>query len=61
MSIIMSTCLFGVSDQVQHKLFCVATGANQRLEALDIGTRYMSLVVRKPAFCICENKAADQL
>ena len=22
---------------------------------------YMSLVVRKPAFCICENKNADQL
>ena len=22
---------------------------------------YMSLVVRKPAFCICENKDADQL
>ena len=22
---------------------------------------YMSLVVRNPAFCICENKAADQL
>ena len=22
---------------------------------------YMSLIVRKPAFCICENKAADQL
>ena len=23
--------------------------------------RHMSLVVRKPAFCICENKDADQL
>ena len=23
--------------------------------------QYMSLVVRKPAFCICENKDADQL
>ena len=22
---------------------------------------HMSLVVRKPAFCICENKGADQL
>ena len=22
---------------------------------------YMSLVMRKPAFCICENKDADQL
>ena len=23
--------------------------------------KYMNLVVRKPAFCICENKDADQL
>ena len=23
--------------------------------------RYLSLVVRKPDFCICENKGADQL
>ena len=23
--------------------------------------RHMSLVMRKPAFCICENKDADQL
>ena len=26
-----------------------------------IYTLYMSRVVRKPAFCICENKDADQL
>ena len=25
------------------------------------GLRYLSLVMRKPAFCICENKDADQL
>ena len=25
------------------------------------GSSYMSLVLRKPDFCICENKAADQL
>ena len=24
-------------------------------------SKYMSLVMRKPAFCICENKDADQL
>ena len=24
-------------------------------------SHYLSLVMRKPAFCICENKAADQL
>ena len=27
----------------------------------DNGCFYMSLVMRKPAFCICENKDADQL
>ena len=25
------------------------------------GLRYLNLVVRKPAFCICENKDPDQL
>ena len=24
-------------------------------------SQYMSLIMRKPAFCICENKDADQL
>ena len=34
-----------------------------RKEATFIGIRVseMSLVMRKPAFCICENKDADQL
>ena len=27
----------------------------------DVSKDYMSLVMRKPAFCICENKDADQL
>ena len=27
----------------------------------DLGDDYLSLVMRKPAFCICENKDADQL
>ena len=31
------------------------------LGAWDIRLHHMSLVVRKPAFCICENKNADQL
>ena len=26
-----------------------------------VGIAHMSLVMRKPAFCICENKDADQL
>ena len=29
--------------------------------AYNMGHSNMSLVVRKPAFCICENKDADQL
>ena len=32
------------------------------VEPLSLNLRvYMSRVVRKPAFCICENKEADQL
>ena len=31
------------------------------LIASDIGIYVMSLFVRKPAFCICKNKDADQL
>ena len=30
-------------------------------EGLTLLNSYLSLVVRKPAFCICENKKADQL
>ena len=28
---------------------------------IGLGKHYMSLVMRKPAICICENKDADQL
>ena len=31
------------------------------LEVRFVGWSDLSLVVRKPAFCICENKDADQL
>ena len=34
---------------------------NFKPEPADIWDTYMSLVLRKPAFCICENKDADQL
>ena len=30
-------------------------------ENVSWGTHYMSLVVRKPRFCICKNKDTDQL
>ena len=31
------------------------------LSVLSLGSLYLSLVMRKPAFCICENKDSDQL
>ena len=37
-----------------------ANGGN-RLSSVDIIQNQMSRVVRKPAFCLCENKDADQL
>ena len=34
----------------------------ERLQGLELAVVvYMSLVMRKPGFCICENKDADQL
>ena len=30
-------------------------------QLLFVSSSYMSLIMRKPAFCICENKDADQL
>ena len=35
-------------------------GENLAMGGTDMNS-YMSLVMRKPAFCICENKDADQL
>ena len=40
-------------NEVQEPIF-------QR-EAILIAWQYLGLIVRKPAFCICENKDADQL
>ena len=39
----------------------VGTHYNLFTEAVPMSTHNISLVVRKPAFCICENKCADQL
>ena len=36
-------------------------GNNLQDNSYDFGTYHMSLVMRKPAFCICETKDADQL
>ena len=43
----VKTCFLHTTEVYQHLYFC----------CLDS----MSLVMRKPAFCICENKDADQL
>ena len=34
---------------------------NKQTRFVTVMYRYLSLVVRKPVFCICENKNADQL
>ena len=36
-------------------------GGKSKLHSLNVSANNMSLVMRKPAFCICENKDADQL
>ena len=42
-------------QETQNILYCL------KLNWVTVITMNMSLVVRKPAFCICENKGADQL
>ena len=36
-------------------------GGGQIVKSFRVFYFYLSLVMRKPAFCICENKDADQL
>ena len=40
---------------------CKKQSSCQQTPMLEITESYKSLIVRKPAFCICENKDADQL
>ena len=54
MSLFVRKPVFGVSDQVRHKLGCTATENDQRLEISNFGSRGISISV-------CENKDADQL
>ena len=64
----MKTHIHGAHNQLQSSVYLVFV----KLSSLSIvvamfdlvhyvGIYNMSLVVRKPAFCICENKDADQL
>ena len=55
-------------NRESHRMFTVnranssfKEGGHKYLEIAYFARRYMSLVMRKPAFCICENKDADQL
>ena len=45
MSLVLRKLVFGVSDQVQHKPGCTATEDGQRLEILDLGSRWIVLCV----------------
>ena len=51
-SAIQLACTYGQSD----KDLCSSLSRQKNISSLN-----MSRVVRKPAFCICENKDADQL
>ena len=42
-------------------LFQVVAHLSQDFGTNDICNQYMSNIMRKPTFCICENKDADQL
>ena len=58
------TTLPGIFEQQRSDVQCATTQTDQSLKA-HIVVRciddHRSLVKRKPAFCICENKGADQL
>ena len=49
------------SKTIRNSIFDCATIGNQKLCFLCLLISYLSRVMRKPTFCICENKDADQL
>ena len=65
MSCIIRKPVFGLFHHFLHKPGCTTAEDGWRLEIPYLRSRgielYMSLVMRKPFFCICENKDADQL
>ena len=44
-----------------EQLFLLFTRQKHNIEQKHIDIKYQMSLVRKPAFCICENKDADQL
>ena len=60
----LTTVLTGPARRLELtnlSLFDIVRLTCQRPKGLSICNSHLSLVVRKPAFCICENKDADQL
>ena len=55
----MNTYMYAPKDDAKHRAFWRDLYSVE--EAGLYGLNYMSRVVRKPDFCICENKDADQL
>ena len=58
------TTLPGIFEQQKSAVQCAPTQTDQSLKAHIVFCcidDHRSLVMRKPAFCICENKGADQL
>ena len=49
------------TDRLDKQCRLVDKKSDQGLHCLIFHLHYLSLVMRKPAFCICENNDADQL
>ena len=50
-----------LSQEVNRYLTFVGEDQRWQKKKIGLGLSYTSLVMRKTAFCICENKDADQL
>ena len=55
------TCLCGFRPRRTQTSLHSYRGLQVSIENAEVSYYHTSLVVRKPAFCICENKDADQL
>ena len=54
--------MFAINEKI-HKHFYISIKTNEPFleECCNQSQHYFGLVIRKPDFCICENKDADQL
>ena len=53
--------IFQVLKGLNKKISRISFKSCENIDVEEDGPYIMSLVMRKPAFCICENKDADQL